>query len=281
MREHRVIAISLFVILQATVGCHNRVVTVSTSPEAMLPGAKVGDTLEWTIPDDQTVTLWIPKGLCAPDPTPDPDGTERYGEIQVTVSKNKKLTCKVAKQATTGLSYYYEFEIKPNPAPGPTKVRKTPIPPPVTLIATSCVGCKAVRGSVIGGKGSNDPTQPQRIECDKDSDSQQTSPHVVDTSHRDVPSLEIPANIPSASWNVNGDKGIWTVTFKKPSQQLCSNVKPDQDGNYVLGNSGNLVKTCYLNSSARGNTYSYSITLSTCNQTSSTEPYTLNLDLLQ
>jgi hypothetical protein len=277
MREHRVIVITLFAMLQAAAGCNKRIISVvSVSPDAMYVAPKAGDVLSWKIPNDQieTITLWIPTGLCDPDP----QGTRNSeGNIRVTVTKDHSLECKVARQAnSTPISYYYDFDITPKPDSVPLGLPKAPPPPIIMVIPSSCVGCKAVHGAMDTARtnGTNDPTQPQRIECDPDPKKpEQTLPYVVNGSHENVPTLEIPSNIPSAAWNVSGN-GKWTVTFTKPSPPLCSNLQLVND-NYVLSNSS---PSCTISSGARGHSYTYTITLDKCSIDNSSEGYQLVLD---
>jgi hypothetical protein len=297
MRMHRALALSLFALLLATVGCPQKIVKIPGTPEMLGVTVNPGDTVTWKLPDEgvQQLTIWIPDNLCktlSVPPSSDQDGVKMI-ILSTAQGTPKVVKCKVGDKAGT-LPIQYGYDIVSSTLTSP--IKKKGISgggPTVMLIPSSCAGC----GNNSSAPGplnreiapekeqlskpappktpTNDPNNPQRIACL--TNGKDTVPNVVNPANQKVPTLYVPSGINSAAWYTNTDNppgtstlSNWTVTFSS---------SPCVGGATTFGNNN---ATCNLDLAkfpAYGqpaNTYTYTVTLDACTK-ASTDTYTLSL----
>jgi hypothetical protein len=247
MRTHRVLTFAIIVLLQATIGCHKRVISVS--PFAY-PFASHGDYLEFRkatpdIPD--FVVVFSGQSPCGAVTTVSVNGTKPGG-------------CKVVTPSGGNASYSSSYEIFLN---SPNRNIKPAIAKPDDWprdIPFSVVPCK-VCGSAVNIQGSS--STPQVVSGKDDGKSTPQSKIVALTTTSTVGTISCPSGTASvtpvtasfstdqlALWQENGPNLGWTITKFYPSS-------PCIGGNPTSNN-----PVCYLSNSP--GSYTFDITVTSC-----------------
>jgi hypothetical protein len=254
MRMHRVIALTLFVLLLSAFGCHDHTNNVILLPDTLVHTPKEGDRITWKLTNQVTsVKLTFPDGICSLSPAD--KVTSANGKQSIVVdSSTPEVTCEILRQQDNGgfpVSYTYTYDITNPTAPAaPTPKSVTPKGPVIMLIPSSCKGC-GNQTPLMQGKRNAASGLPYQIVCDNG------TPKVLPNGD-----IEVTPDVASVNWTSNGPT-VWTIKFNPGQTQACSNYGTD-------GTAGP-EQACIINNGARpapgttpGTSYPYQVTLTTC-----------------
>jgi hypothetical protein len=237
MQTRRLLAIAVFLLLQATIGCHKRVILVS--PFAYPSSANRGDHLEF-----RKATPELPDFVVVFD------GQSPCGRVtEISANGTKPGGCKVVTRASS--DRVYEIYLN-SPDPNIKPVIPKPIGWPIE-IPFSVVPCR-VCGSVITPPGSS----PNAQAASGAGGGKSTSQPKVNVGTISCPSGAASVTPASASmstdyeaiWQENGPNLGWTITKFYPSSP-CKGANPTSSN-----------PVCFLSGPA--GSYKFDITVNSC-----------------